>query len=505
MSPKQTSKTQKLSCKNSNLDELKSELQQLKNENQVLKQIMDDMVEGVCITDEHENIIWINRTAEEGDGLVRAEVIGRPEAEVYKNIGRFNRVTTITGKAIAQRHAQYYLPDGRRVDALLRTIPYFFNNQLKAVATIGFGFNHLKVISRWLFDLEFAVSSKVKIRSNRTKYVFKDIIGSSKDIKDALKMAQKVAFTNANVLIFGETGTGKELFAQSIHNASRQADGQFVAINCSAIPETLLESILFGTSKGAFTGAVESPGLFELADGGSLFLDEINSMPMKLQAKILRVLQEREVQRLGEKKVRSFDCRIISATNVDPLDAVKNNVLRKDIYFRLATVTVVVPPLRERQDDIPLLISFFLNRLQPYTLLKSKDISPEVMEVFNNYHWPGNIRELEHSLEYAAMMLEADDKRIEITHLPLSLQTISKRATPSGSDNGQSTSAVIFPLVETLNRLEYGFIQKALAANNEMITKAADSLGLSRQALYYRIKRLRSIGFPIGQGGLSDL
>jgi len=242
-----------------------AELERLKFENEILKEVMDNLMEGVYITDENENIIWMNLPSAICDGLDRDAVIGQPEAVIYRDLGRFNHFTTKTKRPVPFRKALYYLPDGRRVDCLLDTKPYFDNGRLKAVATIGYDINQIQMIARWAFDLGTGLSKNTKIRSNRTRFSFNDIVGVSREIKDTIKIAQKASLSNANIMIFGESGTGKELFAQSIHNASQNADGQFLAVNCSAIPETLFESILFGTAKGAFTGAIDGPGFFEMA------------------------------------------------------------------------------------------------------------------------------------------------------------------------------------------------------------------------------------------------
>ncbi len=485
-------------------DEPLAELERLRFENNIFKEVMDNLMEGVYITDEQENIIWMNLPAAVCDGLERDEVIGRPEAEVYKHLGRFNHFTTKTKRPVPFRKALYYLPDGRRVDCLLDTKPYFENGRLQAVATIGYDINQIQMIARWAFDLNTGISKNTKTRANRTRFSFNDIVGISQEIKNTIKMAQKASLSNANIMIFGETGTGKELFAQSIHNAGQYADGQFLAVNCSAIPETLFESILFGTAKGAFTGAVDGPGFFELASGGTLFLDEVNSMPLELQAKILRVLQEKEVQRLGEKKMRPINCRIISATNVDPLAAIQANKLREDFYFRLAAITLSVPPLRLRRDDINYFISFYLNTFKRHLSFTINNISSEVLDVFQIYPWPGNVRELEHCLEHALTMLDPTEKCIETSHLTALIRLFvkklryrpgsSKQPPPAPSKNFFSNP---IPMTEALNKIEFDFIKNALTRNDHMITKAADFLGLSRQALYYRIKRLRSAGYAI--------
>lgn len=481
-------------CKNNRTPKELSpaEIERIILENNVLKQVTDDLMEGVYITDDREVIMWFNKDIEESDAKNRKDVIGKTEAEAYGDIGRFHKMTTQTGRPVPMRPAHYYLPDGRRTDVIMTTRPYLENGVLKAVYTVGFNVEKLRHIAQMTMVLNSTIKPKPAARRNRTQYCFDDIIGRSPAITNTVKMARKAALGGANVLIYGETGTGKELVAQSIHNASHKSDGQFVAINCSAIPETLLESLLFGTAKGAFTGAVETPGLFELANGGSLFLDEINSMPMALQVKMLRVLQEKEVQRLGERKVRQIDCRVISASNADPLIAIRNKELREDLYFRLAAITIHIPPLRDRIEDlVPLMSHFFKSNSSSFTI--KKNISRQAFKRLNSYGWPGNVRELKHALVFALTAMEADDQLIDITHLPLIIQAPPEMKFPKREETPADRSTK--PLPRSLAEFEYELIAEALAENKGHLTNTAAQLGISRQTLTNKINRLNSQGF----------
>jgi arginine utilization regulatory protein len=295
--------------------------------------------------------------------------------------------------------------------------------------------------------------------------------------------AKKAAEADCSVLVYGETGTGKELLVQGIHNYSNRSSELFVAINCAAIPETLLESMLFGTVKGAFTGAVDSPGLFEQAGKGTLFLDELNSMSPPLQAKLLRVLQERRVRRLGGSAEIPVGCRIVSSTNVDPWECIRKGQLRKDLFYRLAVISLYIPSLKERVEDIEVLLNHFLNKYQKIYGLGKVKISPELRNVLQNYQWPGNVRELEHVIESAVNMLDGEQV-ITVDHLPLYLKTkllsqgSAAKALPKGT------------LAEVLTQVEKQVILDALEKHNWNITKAADSLGIVRQNLQYRIRKL---------------
>jgi arginine utilization regulatory protein len=282
----------------------------------------------------------------------------------------------------------------------------------------------------------------------------------------------------------GETGTGKELVVQSIHNASPRKHGPFVAQNCAAFPATLLESILFGTVKGSFTGAEDRPGLFELADGGTLFLDEINSMPLELQSKLLRVLQEGVLLRVGDTKLRKVDTRVIACTNVDPEEAVRKKELRVDLYYRLNVVSLRVPPLRERKSDIPALTSHFINMYNRKLGRRVTHVSEETGMLFFAYSWPGNVRELQHAIEHA--MNVTSGQVIELEHLPAHLRQLNN----SGTDSESMVVKGEHSLPEILKNVEKRCLLEALQKSGGNISKAAVQLGIPRQTLQYRLKIL---------------
>jgi arginine utilization regulatory protein len=327
----------------------------------------------------------------------------------------------------------------------------------------------------------------------------------------------QVARTNSSVVVWGETGTGKELVVQSIHSASNRADFPFVPQNCAALPETLLESLVFGTSKGGFTGAQDRPGLLELASGGTLYLDEIDSMPLGLQVKLLRVIQEKRVRRLGDVKERPVDVRIVGSTSIPPRTAVEKGLLRSDLYFRLAVVEIGVPPLRERREDIPLLCSHFVHKhaRHPEKIV----VSPEVMSAFLSYDWPGNVRELEHAIEGSLAM--AKDNVIDLEDIPATVRGVTAATylfktktrqpllelasnsqpvpdTAGSADrldcNGRASSDGSAPtspssIKDELRMAEKSAIESALSEGGS-ISQAANLLGIPRQTLQYRMKIL---------------
>ena len=310
------------------------------------------------------------------------------------------------------------------------------------------------------------------------KELFPDIVGASPAMRNLFTQITKVAPTDSTVLICGESGTGKELIAHSIYEHSARKGKPFITINCVAIPEGLLESELFGHEKGAFTGAVaQKKGKFELADGGTIFLDEIGDMPLATQAKLLRVLQEKEFERVGGSASIRVDVRFIAATNKDLPRLIREGLFREDLYFRLNVFSVSLPPLRDRREDIPLLAGFFLAK-QP----RKVALSPGVLQILIGYSWPGNIRELRNVLEQAAVL--ADKDVIEPHHLPEALRRRSPAAVLAENDNNN------IGLNERLMILEKEMILDALRAARGVQVKAAGILGINQRSLWHRIKKL---------------
>ncbi len=323
----------------------------------------------------------------------------------------------------------------------------------------------------------------------KDRFAFQNIIYASPAMKEILKTALKVAGTKATILLRGESGTGKELLAKAIHFSSPRAEKPFVAINCAAIPETLLEAELFGFEKGAFTGAFASKkGKFELADSGTLFLDEIGDLPLALQAKILRVLQEQSFERLGGTKSLKVDVRIIAATHRNLEEMVKEGLFREDLYWRLNVVPLFIPPLRERPEDIPLLIDHFLKK---FNLLYKKDlkIQPEAVERLLNYPFPGNVRELENLIERLVLLTERDWIEIEDVAKVLRLRDYASQELSSKKRAEKTDQIKKGGLLSELEELEKERIIAVLKACNYNQSKAARELGLTRRQLSYRLQK----------------
>jgi DNA-binding NtrC family response regulator len=307
-----------------------------------------------------------------------------------------------------------------------------------------------------------------------------DLVGASKPMQDVMRIVEMAAPSSASVLITGETGSGKEIVARTVHKLSPRAGGPFVAINCSAIPESLMESEIFGHERGAFTGAAERRiGCFELADGGTLLLDEIGEMPAPTQAKLLRVLEDRKVRRLGSKVETPVDVRVVAATNKDPEQAVSSAHLRQDLYFRLNVFHIHLPPLRDHREDIPLLTEYILRDINVKHGKNVKGVGAEVMDIFMSHTWPGNIRELRNVLERSTIMCEKD--LISRSCLP---DEFGKSTAKSPSD----LSALKFPIGTTVDAMERELILQTLAATGNNKTRAAELLGISLKTLHNKLK-----------------
>ena len=313
----------------------------------------------------------------------------------------------------------------------------------------------------------------------QSSFGLENIIGKSAKMQELFKLIPRVANSNSAVLINGESGTGKELVATALHNLSPRKNKNFVTINCATFPEGLLESEMFGHMKGSFTGAVSSKsGLFEIADGGTFFLDEIGEMPLSIQSKLLRVLENGTFRRVGGTADIKVDVRIISATNINILEAVTAGSFREDLFYRLNVVPITVPPLRERTSDIPLLVDHFMFRF-------SKDprkLSPEAMELFINYPWKGNVRELEHIVERVVLL--SDKEVITPEDLPAEILQISGRlgCLPDFGDG-------VFDLEKLLERIEKDYLVKALEKTNGVKTEAARILNLSFRSFRHRLSK----------------
>jgi Nif-specific regulatory protein len=314
------------------------------------------------------------------------------------------------------------------------------------------------------------------------------IIGHSKPMQEVFSIIAKVASSKVTVLLLGESGTGKELVARAIHEGGNRKDQPFIKVNCAALPETLLESELFGHERGAFTGAhAVRPGRFELADCGTIFLDEIGEMPLSLQAKMLRVLQEKQFERIGGSKTFTVDVRIVAATNVSLEEAVARGQFRADLYYRLNVVPVQLPPLRDRREDIPLLFSHFLAKSNERNG-KKLNITPELLDFFLGYPWPGNIREMQNLVERMVILAEGD--RLTLADLPINVLRAERVDLPPSPGKSRPKVPAVSPAMpKSLHDIERLEIEAALRRNGWVQIRAARELGLTERQIGYRIRK----------------
>ncbi|MEG1930347.1 MAG: sigma 54-interacting transcriptional regulator, partial [Anaerovorax sp.] len=334
-------------------------------------------------------------------------------------------------------------------------------------------------------DIEEAQKLVYNINTRALKYTFDDIMGESEAILKAKNLSLLTARGNSTVLVTGESGTGKEMFAKAIHFASSRSKGQFVTVNCGAIPENLLESELFGYERGAFTGANDKGkiGKFELANGGTVFLDEIGDMPLHLQVKILHVLQNMRFERVGGNKTIIVDVRVIAATNKDLEAMIQAGTFREDLYYRLSVIPIMIPPLRERKSDIKLLMHYFLQKYNRFMNKKITGFSPEVEELYLNYNWPGNVRELENAVEYGSNMAFGDTIGIDAVPARL-IKTVESPIQITDSKLPLSEQVKLFEREILIRKLEkYG-------GNSNAKDNVAKELGLSRATLYRKLSEL---------------
>lgn len=452
-----------------------TQLKELKNSLDMIEYILEYAYEGFVLVDKDGKIVKMNY--EKLMGLKEEENLGKPVQDVIENT-RMHIVVKTGEKEL--RHVQRI----QGYDMITNRIPIIKNGEIiGAVGTVLFkDASEVKELARELIQLENKINEyKDEIeRLQDNRYSFDSIKTQDPKMEYLKKLGRKAAESNSTVLILGESGTGKEMFAQAIHRASYRKLEAFVPINCAAIPKELLESELFGYEGGAFTGARKEgkPGKFELANGGTIFLDEVGNMPLEMQAKLLRVLEERKFERVGGNNKIQLDARIIAATNENIEEAVKKRQFREDLYYRLNVITLDIPPLRERIDDIPILCEELLDYLAKELDCQRKNIDNKTLDILKDYHWPGNVRELRNVLERG--MNFSHGNVILPKHLPERVLTNLKTSVDYDE---------IYPLDEIVAQAEKEAIINALNQTKGNKTKAAKKLGIHRTALYKKIEK----------------
>jgi len=461
----------------------------------MLVTVLNGLNESVILFDAEGRIYLLNDAAVELDSIVTSDVLGKHVTEIYQaEDGQYLKVPQVLEEkqAALNFRQRYTTCFGKKVDIVANVLPIVQHSQMLGAFNVMEDWSATNELHKQIIDLQDKLLEKPKYlnsKENQTlsaKYHFGDIIHISHEMNKMVSRCKQVAQSDSSVMIYGETGTGKELLAQSIHNASKRSKGPFLAINCAAIPENLLEGLLFGTEAGAYTGAESRAGLFEQANGGTLLLDEINSMSIILQAKLLRVLQDGMVRRVGGISEKHVDVRVLSNINIPPYQAVEENVIRQDLFYRLGVINITIPPLREHKEDIPLLSKNFIHRFNKKLERNIRNIDQTTLSYFNNYDWPGNIRELEHAIESAMNILPNDQSLITSEYIP---EHIIHSAASVLPQKEQKVEEVGGSLNNTLKNIEFQMFRNALLANNGNISRTARELGISRQTLQYRIKR----------------
>jgi PAS domain S-box-containing protein len=474
---------------NANKDKWLQEIVTQKEIQSTLKSIIHSTDDAISVVDEKGLHTIINPAYTRLTGLTEEDVLGKsPTIDIADGGESMHLKVLRTGNPV---HGVRMRVGPNRKEVIVNVAPVIVDGVLKGSVAVIHDVSEIKYLNE---ELERV---KERVRHLESKYTFADIVGESRGMIIAKEQAMKAAQTPATILLQGESGTGKELFAHAIHHTSKRNNRQFIRVNCSALVDTLLESELFGYEGGAFTGAKRTgkKGLFEEADKGTIFLDEIGVMSLNLQAKLLRVLQEKEIIRVGGRSPVNVDVRIISATNIDLKNAVKEGRLREDLYYRLYVIPIYIPPLRERKEDMPLLVNNLIRKCNQDFGRNVKGILPEALNILLDYAWPGNVRELENVIERAVINMKLSEESILPKHIPplIDLYEVgiikeklisdSKTSPFANFDLGKNNLKNIKDLTERIALIN------ALKSTNGDSLKTAKKLGISLRSFYYKIKK----------------
>lgn len=459
---------------------LAEEITDLKELQGMLEAIIQCSDEAISVVDQNGNGLMINPAYTRLTGLTPEDVIGKPATVDISEGESMHMQVLKTQRAVRGVPMKV---GAKRKDVIVNVAPVLVDGKLKGSVGVVHDISEFKRLTE-----ELEKAHRI-IRTLEAKYSFADIIGHSESMQAAIEQAKRAAQTPATVLLRGESGTGKELFAHAIHNESGRKYKPFIRVNCAAISESLLESELFGYEEGAFTGARRGGkrGLFEEANGGTIFLDEIGELSMSMQVKLLRVLQEREIVRVGGTKSISLDVRVITATHVNLESAIQSGRFREDLYYRLHVIPIYIPPLRQRLDDIYPLSIHLLRKDNLEYGRNVEDIAPETMHLLRSYSWPGNVRELENVLGRALIHMRLHERVILPEHLP----PLERKVAP-GADMPQQEeeNGLGKTLKEAVEEAERSHIRKVLAAAKGNRTLAAKQLGIAIRSLYYKMEKL---------------
>ncbi|MGM9987947.1 MAG: sigma-54 interaction domain-containing protein [Bacillaceae bacterium] len=444
---------------------------------ELLEAILNSIDEAIHVVDENGVTIFYNHNAAEMDGMKQEEVLGKYVLESFPSLTvESSTLFTVlkTGKPIIRRPQRFQNKKGKYIETINTTLPIYIGRKIAGAVEIGKNYSSIQALTEQITKLQMKIASSKKKKTDASYYTLQDYLTVNEQMIAQKKEIEKVAKANVNVLIYGETGTGKELIVQGIHHASNRRNKAFIVQNCAAIPEQLLEGILFGTTKGSYTGAVDRPGLFELANEGTLFLDELNSLPIQLQAKLLRVLEDGYVRRIGDTAVRKIDVRVIVAMNEHPKECVDKKKLREDLYFRIGMFSFHLLPLRERKEDSTFLLHHFLCI---YGERDAFSFSAEALVHLQQYNWPGNVRELKSTVQYAVTICEG--AMITSKDLPVHIREQAALF--------QEYTSPLKPLRQALDETEYTLINQAMKESDGNVVKAAKLLQIPRQTLQYKL------------------
>jgi len=464
--------------------------------------VLEAIQEGVMIVDNDYTIQYYNSAMGKIDGYTPDEVIGKKILDIFP-YQTYEKNTIMQAfkeqKSTINKVQHYVTGKGKQNSIITSTLPILKNGKVIGVVETCKNISSERKLIEDLIDMsrQLKNNSSGENGDSVCRYTFDDIIGKSDVLLDAIKYAKRVSKTDSFVLISGETGTGKELFAQSIHNNSLRKNKPFIAVNCAALPGELLESILFGTMRGGFTGSTDREGLFEEANHGTLLLDEIDSMDLNLQAKLLRVLQDGVVRRVGGNKDIPLNVRVISTVNSNMTELINSGKFRTDLYYRISVVNLTIPPLKDRGDDILILANLFIEQLNPLFGKNVKGLSEEVNQLFKEYSWPGNVREMKHCIEGIMNIVENDDE-IKLENLPSNFldpiqienhNHYSNHSFSTQSSLDHSESINNGSLRSITDSIEKESIIKALEKTKGNVSEAAKLVGMKRQTLQYKMNK----------------
>lgn len=461
----------------------------------ILRNILDHVPEAITVYDKEYRMLMLNSAAEKLEMHLSEHVLGKDGGELFttqKDSVLVIPMVLEEKRPILNLRQNFVTHLGKQLHLVSNSYPILENGELIAAMCMQEDLSALDSLSRRVADLQRLLTTSPAASKAQTRqglaahYHFSDISYTGDAMRKTIERCELIAESDSPVMIYGETGTGKELFAQSIHNASRRRNKPFIAINCAAIPSTLLESMLFGTEKGAYTGALQREGLFEQAHTGTLLLDEINSMDITLQSKLLRVVQDGMVRRVGGLESKHVDVRIISNTNIPPMQAIEEKQLRKDLYFRLGVVNITIPPLRERKEDIPLLARTFIQAGNRKICKNAQGLDEEAERIFQSYDWPGNVRELQHAIEYALNILPYEQELISAAYIPEHIQNATGRRTAPPVPAQEQPQTVQQAMQQAARRC----IEQALAEHDGNVSQTAGAVGLTRQNLQHYMRKL---------------